>query len=191
MARFDRLEFGGPAPDESESDEPTLRHTHDERHWLKEADASRRKGHYENALRFYSRALEDNKTLVTGWTGQVQMLTMLVEVPEADVWARKALEIFPGNGELLAARAQAVCRLGDKRQAMALSDASMAAQGNSAYRWQVRGELMLATKQDVDAHCFDKAQQLDRDWLVPLESALIYLHHNLASRAQARAARSR
>ncbi len=187
MARFDHLEFGGPAPDESESDEPKLRRLHDERHWLKEADSNRRKGHYENALRFYSRALEEDKALVKGWTGQVQMLTMLVEVPEADLWARKALEIFPGNGELLAARAQAVCRLGDKRQAMALSDASMMAQGSSAYRWQVRAELMLATKQDVDVHCFDKAQQLDRDWLVPLESALIYLNYNIASRAQARA----
>ncbi len=187
MARFDHLEFGGPTPDDPESHEPKLRRSHDERHWLKEADSNRRKGQYENALRFYSRALEENKALVTGWTGQVQMLIMLVEVPEADLWACKALDIFPGNGELLAARAQAVCRLGDKRQALALSDASMSAQGSSAYRWQVRAEMMLATKQSVDAHCFDKAQQLDADWLVPLESALIYLDYDMASRAQARA----
>ena len=187
MARFDRLEFGGPSPDEPDADEPKLSCSHDERHWLKEADSNRRKGQYENALRLYSRALEENKALVAGWIGQVQMLVLLDEVPEADLWARKALEIFPGNGELLAARAQALCRLGNKKEAAPMCDAAMAAQGRSAYRWQVRGELMLATRQTVDVHCFDKAQQLDRDWLVPLESALIYLHYGLASRAHVRA----
>jgi tetratricopeptide (TPR) repeat protein len=187
MARFDHLELGGPNPEDPESAEPRLRQSHDERHWLKEADANRRKGQYENALRFYSRALEENKALVRGWLGQVQMLVLLDEVPEADTWARKSLELFPGNGELLASRAQAMCRLGDKRQGLSLSDASMAAPGNSAFRWQVRGEMMLATKQDIDVHCFDKAQQLDRDWLVPLESALIYAHYEVASKAQARA----
>jgi tetratricopeptide (TPR) repeat protein len=187
MARFDFLEFGGPTPDESSSDEPKLRASHDEQHWLNEADVNRRKGHYENALRFYSRALEEDKALIQAWTGQVQMLVLLDELPEADLWARKALEIFAGNGELLAARAQALCRLGDRKQAIALCDGSMSAQGRSAYRWQVRGELMLATKQKLDAHCFDKAQQLDRDWLVMLENALVYLHYDMASLGLGRA----
>jgi tetratricopeptide (TPR) repeat protein len=115
------------------------------------------------------------------------MLILLDELPEADLWARKALEIFPGNGELMAARGQALCRLGDRKQSLAACDAAMVAQGRSAYRWQVRGELMLATGQTIDSHCFDKAQQLDADWLVPLESALIYLRHDVASCAQARA----
>ncbi len=187
MARFDHLELGGPSPDEPEAKGMRLRESRDERHWLKQADTNRRQGQYENALRFYSRALEENKTLIRGWLGQVQMLVLLAEAPEADTWSRKSLELFPGNGDLLAARAQAVCRMGDKRQALALSDGAMAAEGNSAFRWQVRGEIMLAGKQAIDAHCFDKAQQIDRDWLVPLESALIYLHHDLASKAQARA----
>lgn len=187
MPRFDRLEFGQPSPDEPDSDEPKLSRSQDERHWMKQADTNRRKGQYENSLRFYSRALEENKAIVAAWTGQVQMLVLLNETPEADLWARKALELFAGNGELLAARAQSLCRLGDKRQAMPLCDAAMAAAGKSAYRWQVRGEMMLATKQSLDAHCFDKAQETDRDWLVPLESALIYMHYGFASRAQVRA----
>ena len=187
MPRFDRLEFGQPTPDEPDADEPKLSRSHDERHWLKQADTNRRKGQYENALRFYSRALEENKAMVAAWTGQVQMLVLLNEVPEADLWARKALEIFSGNGELLAARAQSLCRIGDKKQAMPLCDAALAAAGKSAYRWQVRGELMVATKQSLDTHCFDKAQEVERDWLVPLESALIYLHYGFASRAQVRA----
>lgn len=187
MARFDHLELGGPGPDEPSADEPRLKRGLEDRDWLKQAQINRRRGQYENALRLYSRALEEDKSLVGGWTGQVQMLVMLDEVPEADLWARKALELFAGNGELMAARAQAVCRTGAKKNAMALCDGAMAAAGKSAYRWQVRGELMLAMKQPLDEHCFDKAQSVDRDWLVPLESALIYLHYGLASRAQARA----
>ena len=33
-------------------------------------------------------------SLVAGWLGQVQMLVFLGEYPEAELWARKALELF-------------------------------------------------------------------------------------------------
>jgi hypothetical protein len=59
--------------------------------------------------------------------------------------------------------------------------------GESAYRWQARGELMIAGKETTDRHCFDKAQIADPDWLVPLETALIYCHYKAFSRAQLRA----
>lgn len=85
MPRFDRLEFGQPSPDEPESDEPKLSRSQDERHWMKQADTNRRKGQYENGLRLYSRALEENKAIVAAWTGQVQMLVLLNETPEADL----------------------------------------------------------------------------------------------------------
>jgi Tfp pilus assembly protein PilF len=49
---------------------------------------------------------------------------------------------------------------------------------------------MLARKQDTDRHCFDKAQQLDADWIVPLEIALVYLHYRQPSKALARAKRA-
>jgi len=184
MPRFDRLEIG---PLGEERQRVRLAEPSDERSWLAQANAERRKGLYENALRFYSRALELDKSLVVGWVGQVQMLTLLGEYPEADLWARKAIEIFPGNGDLLASRAQAVCRLGDKKQAMALSDAALAAPAISAFRWIARGELAVANRQTTDTHCFDKAVEFDRDWLVPLEIALVYLHYKFPSRAQVRA----
>jgi tetratricopeptide (TPR) repeat protein len=184
MPRFDRLEIG-PSGDQRDDVRPA--EACDDRSWLSQADAERRKGLYENALRYYSRALEVDKALVVGWVGQVQMLTLLGEYPEADLWSRKALEIFPGNGDLLASRAQAVCRLGDKKQAMALSDAALSAPAISAFRWSVRGELAVATRQNTDIHCFDKAVELDRDWLVPLEIAIVYLHYKFPSRAQIRA----
>jgi len=191
VARFEHLEFG-PDPSEQEANRARPagyvppRHD-DERTALKRADEFRRRGQYENALRQYSRALEQDKSLVTGWIGQVQMLVQLGEAPEAELWSRKALELFPGNADLLAGRAQALARMGDAKRAGESSDASLAATGKSGYRWQVRGEWMLAARHKLEEHAFNKAEQLDKDWLVPLESALIYLHYRFASRAVARA----
>ena len=56
-----------------------------------------------------------------------------------------------------------------------------------AYRWQVRGELVIVSKQKNDRYCFDKAQIADKDWLVPLESALIYTTTRSSNLGQQRA----
>jgi tetratricopeptide (TPR) repeat protein len=187
MARFDKLEFGGHQ-DAAKADVPALQA--EQTDWLAEGDRQRRMGQYENALRFYSRALEVDRSLIQGWLGQVQMLILLDECPEAELWSKKALELFPTDGELFSAQAQAVCRQGGFGRAAALSDGSLKQSGNSSYRWTVRGELMLARKQDTDRHCFDKAQQLNGDWLTPLEIALIYLHYGYPSKALSRAQRA-
>jgi tetratricopeptide (TPR) repeat protein len=187
MARFDKLEFGGQQGS-ARTDAPALKA--EETDWLGEAERQRRNGQYENALRFYSRALEADRSLVKGWLGQVQMLIMLDELPEAELWSKKALELFPSNGELFAAQAQAVCRQGGFGRAASLSDGSLKQSGDSSYRWLVRGEIMVARKQDTDRHCFDKAQQLDADWLTPLEISLIYLHYGRPSKALGRAQRA-
>ena len=115
--------------------------------------------------------METDRSLVAGWTGQVQMLVQLEEYPEAELWSRKGLELFPNNGELMAARRQAFCRMGDMQQAHALCDGSLQQAGQSAFRWLVRGEIMVAAGQNMDRYCLDKAQELDTDWLVPLEAA--------------------
>ena len=116
------------------------------------------------------------------------MLTQLGEAPEAELWARKAL----GN----LSRAMASCWRPGRRRCAAWGMPDRQArcatrrwrrQGRSAFRWQVRGEWMLACKQKLEEHCFAKAQQLDGDWLVALESALIYLHYEFPSRAVVRA----
>jgi tetratricopeptide (TPR) repeat protein len=190
LARFDRLEFDDEAEGEAEGLKPSGPpgpERGDQSAWMTKADDQRRRGLYENALRFYSRALELDRSLVVGWVGQVQMLTLLGEYPEAELWARKALELFKGRGDLMAGRAQALARIGDRTQAMELADAALRQEGESAYRWMVRGELLIPGRDDVDRHCFDKAVQADRDWLVPLEIALIYLHHGNPSKALLRA----
>ena len=159
-------------------------------YWMNKADESRRGGLYEAALQYYSRGLELDRSLVAGWVGQVQMLVQLQEYPEADLWSRKGLELFPNNGELMAGRAQAFCRMGDMKQAHALCDGSLQQPGQSAYRWLVRGEIMIAARQDMDRYCLDKAQELDADWLVPLEAARIELYYHRPSRALGRIRRA-
>lgn len=189
MARFDKLEI-----DENPAEDPNNARK-DERiraqpAWNERALEERRCGNYENALRFYSRALEDDKSLVDCWVGQVQMLVQLGESVEAELWSRKALELFPGNGDLMAGRAQALRRMGNLPLSLNLSDGSLKATGQSAYRWMVRGELMVATGKDTDRHCFDKAMQIDKDWLVPLEIARTYLEQDCPSRALERIRRA-
>jgi tetratricopeptide (TPR) repeat protein len=184
--RFDKLEFERP-PDRSSPGNAEPRVDKDEKYWAGLADENRRGGSYETALRFYSRALEVDKTLVPAWVGQVQMLVQLQEYPQATLWSQKALELFPGNAELMAGQAQAECRMGNLKKAYTLSDGSLRQRGESAYRWQVRGELVLAGKQRNDRYCFDKAQLADKDWLVPLESALIYYHYSVHNFGQQRA----
>jgi tetratricopeptide (TPR) repeat protein len=189
MARFDKLEFNirrRPSHEPSEED-PLAR---DAGYWLSKADQSRRTGLFESALKYYSRALELDRSLVTGWVGQVQMLVQLEEYPEAELWSRKGLELFPTNGELMAGRAQACCRMGDMKEAHALCDGSLRQAGQSAYRWLVRGEIMIAARQDVERYCFDKAQEVDDDWLVPLEAARLELHYRRPSKALVRIRRA-
>src|SRR5947209_3442207 len=74
LPRFDRLEFDQPGerPEHGQAaDREPLR---DAEHWLKLAGDNRRRGLYEDALRYFSRALEQDRSLVEGWLGQVQML---------------------------------------------------------------------------------------------------------------------
>jgi tetratricopeptide (TPR) repeat protein len=42
---------------------------------------------------------------------------------------------------------------------------------------------MIARKDRTDDYCFDKAVQLDSDWLVPLEIGGIYLHYSKPAKA--------
>ncbi len=186
MKRFDRLEFDAPDPERQPQELLESDQNRDEHYWLNRADVERREGLFENALRYYSRALEVNKSIVEGWLGQVQMLIALGEYPEAELWSRKALELFRNHGDLIAARAHALARIGNLAEALPLSDAALKQEGQSPYRWMARGEIMLARRQDIEQHCFDKAVQLDSDWLILVEIGQIYRFRHKQSKAVTR-----
>ena len=151
---------------------------------LAQADEAFRWGDFEPALRLYTRCLERNRKVVPAWVGQVRMLVELGENTEARMWADKALELFPSNGELLAAKAQACTRLRDRRAAYACSDGSIQAAGTSAWRWQARGEVLLAYREPTHAACFQKAMaEPDANWFDRLVIARICLFYRKAAAA--------
>ncbi len=133
--------------------------------YLTQAIEARRWGRFEEALRLYTRLLGEDRTCVTAWVGQIQMLVELDECHEARVWSDKALELFRDNGELLAAKAQACARLRDHKTALACSDGALRTAGESPWRWQARGEVLLAKGERFYDECFHKAVALPTaDW---------------------------
>lgn len=162
--RFSNLEFDDDHREESLPPE----HSESQRDaWqiLEKAHAANHEGQYEAALRMYTRALQEDRRLIRAWVGQVQMLVNLGEYREARVWSDKALELFRNNGDLLAAKAQACIRLKDKSSAIACSDGAMQAAGTSPWRWEVRGEVLLARGERHYDSCFQKAlEEPIADW---------------------------
>jgi tetratricopeptide (TPR) repeat protein len=174
MSRFANLEFG----DESHQRSRGPGELRNESSCFAEAIAAFASGAFERALRSFATVLEFNPSNTAAWCGQVRMLVELGEFQEASRWADKALEKFPRDAELLAAKAVAVARLGDTKAALAFSDAAVEEQGNAAYVWLSRGDVMLARQEKRADYCFEKARLLaPRDWLVQWLAARIHLYY--------------
>ncbi len=176
MSRFGNLEFGGEHEDHSDHQPgPVLK---GETHFCAEAQSAFENGNFESALRLYSKVLEFNPQNATAWTGQVRMLIELGECQEARLWADKALEKFPHEPELLAAKAVALGRSGDLQSALAFSDASIEERGDTPYVWLARGDVLLARQEARADYCFEKALSLlPKDWFVTWLAARIRFYY--------------
>lgn len=186
--RFANLEFNDHQRHEAERalESHARHHKHEDAAdaLLARADHEHQWGRFEPALRLYTRALQEQRTLIPAWVGQVQMLVQLDECHEARVWSDKGLELFRDNGELLAAKAQACARLNDFKSAFACSDASLAAPGSSPWRWIARGEALLARRQKFAAECFQKAvAEPAADWFAHVVIARIHLFYSRITNA--------
>jgi len=171
MSRFINLEFSDGSQGELKPEKPLVK---DEAYYLAEAQTAFAAGEFEPGLRLYSKVLEYNPKNVTAWTGQVRMLIELGEYREARLWADKALERFPNEPELLAAKAVALGRSGDLDGAMAFSDASIEERGDTPYVWLARGDVLLARHEARADYCFEKALLLaPRDWFTAWLAARI------------------
>lgn len=180
MSRFSNLEFGDESEGLSEN-EPILK---DEAYFLAEANTAFENGKFEHGLRAYAKVLEFNPKNAIAWTGQVRMLIELKEFREAKLWADKALESFPHESELLAAKAVALGRIGDLKAALAFSDASIEERGNTPYIWLARADVLLARKEKRAEFCFNKALALaPRDWFFHWLASRIYFFYEKFSLA--------
>src|SRR6266436_2060980 len=164
MSRFNSLEFGDQFDDQLPLQRELVK---GEAFYLAEARSAFENANFEQGLRLYSKVLEFNPQNTTAWTGQVRMLIELGEFREAKLWADKALERFPHEPELLAAKAVALGRSGDLEGALVFSDASIEEQGDTPYVWLARGDVLLAREERRADYCFEKALLLaPKDWLV-------------------------
>lgn len=182
--RFANLEFNDERPTEEQlfgTRSRTEKTAHDH---LRAADEEQRWGRFESALRLYTRALQEDRAAIPAWVGQAQMLVLLGECHEGRVWSDKALELFRHNGELLAAKAQACARLGDRAAALECSDASLQAPGSSPWRWAARGEVLLARRQKFADECFLKAvAEPAATWFDRVVIGRICVHYQQFTRA--------
>ena len=153
MSRFNNLEFGDESQEHSPWQGALVK---DESYYVSEARAAFENGEFEFALRLYSKVLEFNPQNIVAWAGQVRMLIELDEFKEARLWAEKALERFPHEPELLAAKAVALGREGDLEEALACSDAAVEQRGDTPYVWLARGDVLLARKEARADYCFDR-----------------------------------
>lgn len=170
MSRFSNLEFN----DESAGQSRRQLSAPDANHYLGEAQAAFEQADFEAALRCYAKAIEFSPRCALAWTGQVRALIELGEFGEASLWADKALQQFPSEPELLAAKAVALARSGDVEGAIAFSDSSIAEHGETSYVWLARGDVLLARKERRAEFCFEKALILAaRDWFVAWLAARI------------------
>jgi tetratricopeptide (TPR) repeat protein len=182
--RFSNLEFEEEHNESHEALAGLQSRRKDAGDFLAQAEAEYRWGRFEEALRLYTRALQEDRTTVPAWVGQVQMLVQLDECHEARVWSDKALELFRGNGELLAAKAQACARLNDNRSCLASSDASLRAPGSSPWRWIVRGEALLAKGERHFEECFQRAlTDPAADWFDRVVIARVYAFYHRMTNA--------
>ena len=176
MSRFNSLEFGEQFDDQL----PQQRHLiKGEAFYLAEARSAFENANFEQGLRLYSKVLEFSPENAIAWTGQVRMLIELGEFREAKLWADKALERFPQEAELLAAKAVALGRSGDLQGALAFSDASIEERGDTPYIWLARGDVLMAREETRADYCFEKALLLaPRDWFTTWLAARIRYYYD-------------
>ncbi len=178
MSRFGHLEFEGhlehpPRETGAVADEAAC---------LQAAQAAFEQAGFEQALRWFAKAIEYNPQSSVAWAGQARMLIELGEFTEAKLWVDKALERFPRNAELLAAKAVALARTGDVRAALAFSDAALQERDDTPYLWLARGDVLLAGEEKRADYCFTRALALaPQHWLWPwLASRIHYFYERFS-----------
>ena len=175
MSRFSNLEFGQGSDDQALHTGAVVK---DGDYYCIEAQTAFEQGAFESALRSYSKVLEFSPQNTVAWTGQVRMLIELGEYREAGLWADRALERFPHEPELLAAKAVALARSGNLQEALALSDASIEERGDTSYIWLARGDVLLANNEVRADYCFEKALRIaPQNWFITWLAARIRFYY--------------
>ncbi len=177
MSRFKWLEVSKKkAEPEQASDGIAADRALDEDHYLALGDRNCENGHYETALRYYSRALNLNPKIEQAWIGQLFCLLELGEFKETITWADKTLELFPDSSSTIAIKSVAWGRLGNLEKAKGFSDAAMKYNTPNQWVWWARGDVLMAENSKNAEFCFRKAIEIDsQNWLLYLRIGLSWM----------------
>jgi Tfp pilus assembly protein PilF len=157
MSRFDHIR-----PEET-AEETAVVDAYGFDHYFDAAGVAHTRGAFEKALRYYGRALEQERARPEAWLGQVRALLDMGQPQEAMTWMEQAAGVLGERPDLLALRAIACARQGDIDDARAWSDRSMRAGRDSPAVWLARAEVVYATGGDKMARVnLEKAHERGR-----------------------------
>ncbi len=142
MGRFDHIQPTDEGADPT-SDHGGERFDFD--HYQDLAAEAHRRGRYQSALRYYGRALEQDRERAEAWLGQVRALLDMGQPAEALTWMEQAGRIVGEVPGLLALRAIAAMRSGAPEEARAWSDRSLRDGRDDPEVWLARAEVVFAT----------------------------------------------
>jgi tetratricopeptide (TPR) repeat protein len=129
-------------------------------HFMDQATLSMRRGRYEVALRYYGRALEQDRARAEAWAGQARALLEMGQAGEAFTWLEQAVVVAGERPAFHALRAIAAARQGKADDALAWADKAMRTGGDQAEVWLARAEVLYTQGQGVAAgRCLDKAYE--------------------------------
>lgn len=153
--------------------------------FIQQGDEAYFTGNYRDALRHYSRALQEENTHVYPWIGQISSLIELKQYREAELWSNKALEQFPEDSSLLSQRARVLALTGNLKRAMGASDYALT-KGATSWSWLARGDVLLQAGEKNALLCFEKAVEEagKEDWHVPLIAGMNFSRRRQWASAQ-------
>ena len=129
-------------------------------HFMEQALLSMRRGRYEVALRYYGRALEQDRGRSEAWAGQARALLEMGQPAEAFTWLEQAVRVAGERAEFHALRAIAAARSNQPDDALAWADKAMRSGADRAEVWLARAEVLYLQGTGGPAgRCLDKAYE--------------------------------
>jgi predicted Zn-dependent protease len=96
-----------------------------------------------------------------------------------DLWARKALETFPDNPQLIAMRSIGLFRMGHRQEGHDLNDMALERSGESDTVWLARAEVMMQQQRLAAEECLNHARRCtDCEPILLLRAGSACLRHN-------------
>jgi tetratricopeptide (TPR) repeat protein len=182
-AQSSGIEAGAGYPEQvAESDEKMDR---DAAGWLRLGDGALFQDERKKALRWYSRAMDMDSTLLEAWIALIRTLLLRNDLTEATAWITRGLTLFPNSPQLLALRAVQYARRGMLRQAINNSDAVLEQNGSEPLAHIARGEVLLLAENKNADYCFEQGVKLTpaNDWRTPFVVGLILQERRLWAKA--------